>query len=100
MSKISFPLRIQEDERVRAKRLAEALGVSENRLYSELIHDGLLIREQMLYMTRLREIAATTSKSDALKILARAAKNHSLHCAAAWVAAIMVAAMWRQRRRH
>ena len=54
MSKISFPLRIQEDERVRAKRLAEALGVSENRLYSELIHDGLLIREQMLYMTRLR----------------------------------------------
>ena len=75
MSKISFPLRIQEDERVRAKRLAEALGVSENRLYSELIHDGLLIREQMLYMTRLREIATTTSKSDALKILARAADN-------------------------
>ena len=75
MSKISFPLRIQEDERVRAKRLAEALGVSENRLYSELIHDGLLIREQMLYMTRLREIAATTSKSDALTVLARAANN-------------------------
>lgn len=73
MSKISFPLRIQEDERVRAKRLAEALGVSENRLYSELIHDGLLIREQMLYMTRLREIAATTSKADALAVLARAA---------------------------
>ncbi len=73
MSKLSFPLRIQEDERVRGKRLAEALGVSENRLYSELIHDGLLIREQMLYMTRLREIAATTSKADALAVLARAA---------------------------
>ena len=73
MSKLSFPLRIQEDERVRAKRLAEALGVSENRLYAELIHDGLLIREQMLYMTRLREIAATTSKADALAVLARAA---------------------------
>ena len=72
MSKFSFPLRIQEDERVRGKRLAEALGVSENRLYSELIHDGLLIREQMLYMTRLREIAATTSKADALAVLARA----------------------------
>lgn len=72
MSKTSFPLRIQEDERVRAKRLAEALGVSENRLYSELIHDGLLIREQMLYMTRLREIAALTSKADALAILAKA----------------------------
>ena len=75
MSKLSFPLRIQEDERVRGKRLAEALGVSENRLYAELIHDGLLIREQMLYMTRLREIAATTSKADALAVLARAADN-------------------------
>lgn len=75
MSKLSFPLRIQEDERVRGKRLAEALGVSENRLYSDLIHDGLLIREQMLYMTRLREIAATTSKADALAVLARAADN-------------------------
>ncbi len=73
MSKLSFPLRIQEDERVRAKRLSQALGVSENRLYSDLIHDGLLIREQMLYMTRLRDIAATTSKADALAVLARAA---------------------------
>jgi len=73
MSKLSFPLRIQEDERFRGKRVAEALGVSENRLYAELIHDGLLIREQMLYMTRLREIAATTSKADALAVLARAA---------------------------
>lgn len=73
MSKLSFPLRIQDDERIRGKRLAEALGVSENRLYAELIHDGLLIREQMLYMTRLREIAATTSKADALAVLARAA---------------------------
>lgn len=73
MSKLSFPLRIQEDERVRGKRLAEALGVSENQLYAELIHDGLLIREQMLYMTRLREIAATSSKADALAVLARAA---------------------------
>lgn len=73
MSKLSFPLRIQDDERIRGKRLAEALGVSENRLYAELIHDGLLIREQMLYMTRLREIAATTSKADALAVLASAA---------------------------
>ena len=54
MSKTSFPLRIQNDERERAKRLAEALGVSENRLYAELIHDGMLIREQMLYMGQLR----------------------------------------------
>lgn len=73
MSKLSFPLRIQEDERVRGRRLAEALGVSENRLYAELIHDGLLIREQMLYMTRLREIAANTNKADALAMLDKAA---------------------------
>lgn len=73
MSKLSFPLRIQQDERARAKRLAEALGVSENRLYSDLIHDGLLMREQMLYMSRLREVAAATSKADALAVLARAA---------------------------
>ena len=32
----------------RAKRLAEALGVSENRLYSELIHDGLKIPYESL----------------------------------------------------
>lgn len=73
MSKLSFPLRIQQDERARAKRLAEALGVSENRLYSDLIHDGLLMREQMLYMSKLREVAAATSKADALAVLARAA---------------------------
>ena len=73
MSKLSFPLRIQQDERARAKRLAEALGVSENRLYSDLIHDGLLMREQMLYMSKPREVAAATSKADALAVLARAA---------------------------
>ena len=55
MSKESFPLRLQEDDRSRGKRLSEELGVSENRLYNELIHDGLLIREQMNYMAKLRE---------------------------------------------
>ncbi|MDD2711598.1 MAG: hypothetical protein PHU77_01650 [Simplicispira sp.] len=73
MSKLSFPLRIEQDERARAKRLAQALGVSENRLYSEFIHDGLLMREQMLYMSRLRDIAGATSPADALAVLARAA---------------------------
>jgi hypothetical protein len=73
MTKLSFPLRLHDVERVRAKRLAEAMGVSENRLYSELIHDGLLMREQMFYMTRLREIAASSSRADALAVLGRAA---------------------------
>ena len=71
MSKESFPLRMQEDDRSRGKRLSEALGVSENRLYNELIHDGLLIREQMNYMAKLREIAATSTADDALAVLAK-----------------------------
>ena len=73
MRKLAFPLRIPEEERARGKRLAKELGVSENRLYAELIHDGLLIREQMLYMTRLRALAARTSKDEALAVLAKAA---------------------------
>ena len=71
MSKTSFPLRIQDEERTRAKRLAEALGMSENRLYAELIHDGMLIREQMLYMGQLRVLARTTTAADALAVLAK-----------------------------
>ena len=77
MSKTSFPLRIQNDERERAKRLAEALGVSENRLYAELIHDGMLIREQMLYMGQLRALAARTLPQDALAVLDRVRDNLS-----------------------
>lgn len=71
MSKESSPLRLQEDDRSRGKCLSEELGVSENRLYNELIHDGLLIREQMNYMAKLREIAATTTVDDALAVLAK-----------------------------
>ena len=73
MSKTAFPLRIHQSERDLGRRLAEELGVSENRLYAELIHDGLLIREQMLYMTKLRSLAATTTRADAIAVLDRAA---------------------------
>ena len=69
MSKDSFPLRMHEDDRTRGKRLSEELSVSENRLYNELIHDGLLVREQMNYMAKLREIAATTTTDDALAVV-------------------------------
>lgn len=75
MSKESFPLRIPKDDRARGKRLAEELGVSENRLYNELIHDGLLIREQMAYMSKLRKIAVKNTREDALAVLARAADD-------------------------
>jgi hypothetical protein len=49
--------------------------VSENRLYAELIHDGLLMREQLLYMDRLRAIAAATRPADALEILEKVADD-------------------------
>ena len=50
----SFPLRIGGQDRVRAKRLARKMGLSENRLYSDLIQEGLLVREQMTYFEKLR----------------------------------------------
>lgn len=40
--------------------------MSENRLYAELIHDGMLVREQMLYMARLHHIAEAATVADAL----------------------------------
>jgi hypothetical protein len=43
-----------------------------------LIHDGLLMREQMLYMAKLREIAATATKEDALDILAKVPEGASI----------------------
>ncbi len=69
MNKPSFPLRIQDDERARARRLAQTLGMSENRLCAELIHDGMLIREQMLYRGQLRALAAASTPQDALAVL-------------------------------
>ena len=52
-----FLLRLPEQERLFAKQLANELGYSENRLYSEIIHDGLLMREQQQYMTKLKNKA-------------------------------------------
>ncbi len=64
-----FALRLPEHERERAQALARELGISENRLYAELIHDGLLMREQMHYMTRLRELGSAVSREEALALL-------------------------------
>ena len=72
MRKKSYPLRIPTEDRIRAKQLAHDLGISENRLYTELIHDGLLVREQMQYMSQLRQIALNTPKAEALDVLNRA----------------------------
>src|SRR5262249_35024717 len=65
-----FPLRIPAEERRRAQRLALRMGLSENRLYSDLIHDGLILREQMAYIERLR--ALRVSPREGLAILNRA----------------------------
>jgi hypothetical protein len=50
----SFPLRIGDQDRRRARRMAQKMGLSENRLYSDLIQEGLLVREQMAYFEKLR----------------------------------------------
>ena len=78
MSKNAFPLRIHQSERDRGWRLAEELGVSEDRLYAELIHDGLLVREQMLYMTKLRSHTAATARPDPIAVYGRPADEPRL----------------------
>ena len=62
----SFPLRIGDQERRRARRLAQRMGLSENRLYSELIQEGLLVREQMAYFEKLRDMQVAPAEGLAL----------------------------------
>jgi hypothetical protein len=66
----SFPLRIADQERRRARRLAQKLGLSENRLYSDLIQEGLLMREQMAYFEKLRAMRIPANEGLALLDLA------------------------------
>lgn len=66
----SFPLRIAEEDRRRVKRLAGKIGLSENRLYSDLIHDGLLVREQLAYFGKLRNLHVPAEEGLALLDLA------------------------------
>ena len=65
----AFLLRLPEEERGRAKQLAGKLGYSENRLYNELIHDGLLMREQMLYMRQLKTTYQKVTATQVLELL-------------------------------
>jgi hypothetical protein len=66
----SFPLRISAQERERAQRVATEAGLSENRLYADLIQEGLLVREQMGYLAKLR--SACVPASEGLELLDRA----------------------------
>jgi hypothetical protein len=65
-----FSLRIGDQERRRARRLALKMGLSENRLYSDLIQEGLLVREQMAYFDKLRGMRVPASEGLALLDLA------------------------------
>jgi hypothetical protein len=66
-----FLLRLSEDDRNRARDLASQIGYSENRLYAEMIHDGLLIQEQMSYYSALKKAGATIQKDEVMEILAK-----------------------------
>ena len=66
-----FLLRLSEDDRNRARGLASQIGYSENRLYAEMIHDGLLIQEQMSYYSALKKVGATIQKEEVMAILAK-----------------------------
>ena len=65
----AFLLRLPEEERGLAKQLARQLGYSENRLYNELIHDGMLMREQMLYMRQLKNTYQKVTATQVLELL-------------------------------
>ena len=66
----SFPLKIADQERRRARKLALKMGLSENRLYSNLIQEGLLVREQMAYFEKLRATRVSAKEGLALLDLA------------------------------
>ena len=66
-----FLLRLSEDDRNRARAIASETGYSENRLYAEMIHDGLLIQEQMSYYSALKKVGATIQKDEVMSILAK-----------------------------
>ena len=66
-----FLLRLSEDDRNRARAIASQTGYSENRLYAEMIHDGLLIQEQMSYYSALKKVGTTIQKDEVMAILAK-----------------------------
>jgi hypothetical protein len=66
-----FLLRLSDDDRNRARGLASQIGYSENRLYAEMIHDGLLIQEQISYYSALKKMGATIQKDEIMAILAK-----------------------------
>ena len=66
-----FLLRLSEDDRNRARAIASETGYSENRLYAEMIHDGLLMQEQTSYYSALKKVGANIQKDEVMAILAK-----------------------------
>src|SRR5262249_436406 len=64
------PNLLDETERERARKLAAALGYSENRLYAELIHEGLLREEERACMAHVRAMQVSPTEGRALLALA------------------------------
>jgi hypothetical protein len=73
----SFPLRIGEQERRRARRLALTMGLSENRLYSGLIQEGPLMRERMAYFEKLRGMRVPANEGLAILAMAPDVPAHA-----------------------
>jgi hypothetical protein len=66
----SFPLRIGEQDRRAGPTTGAEDGIVGNRLYLELIPEGLLMREQMAYFEKLITIGVPADEGLALLDLA------------------------------
>jgi hypothetical protein len=71
-------LTIPDQEHSQARQVAMELGCAEESLYLELIHEGLLAREQWLYMEKLKNLSASVSQDEILALLDKAPDSEAL----------------------
>jgi len=65
-------LTIPDQEHHQARQVAMELGCAEESLYLKLIHEGLLAREQWLYMEKIKKLSASISQDEVLALLDKA----------------------------
>lgn len=65
-------LEIPDAEQAQARKMAAQLGYEEESLYLELIREGLLMREQRLYMEKLKKLSKSVSEDEVLALLDKA----------------------------
>jgi hypothetical protein len=63
---------------IKTKQVAIELGSAEESLYLELIHEGLLAREQWLYMEKLKNLSSSVSQDEILALLDKAPDSEAL----------------------